>query len=125
MGAAGTGFPLMPSGYTAGTITLANTNPNNLLTLIQAQLDKNCIGAGQEITIQADSSGPLYIGETNLVGDLSTSNYGYVLDKAQSGFVAGASRTYRSGFPGHGSPVGDLMVLMNPAGTFHVEVVPG
>ncbi len=125
MGALGTGSPLFPSGYVAGTITIsagqANA-PQNLLTLIQAQLDANCPGAGREVTLQTDSSGVLYVGETNLIGDLSTTNYGYALDKAQTGFTAGASRTYRTTFPGTHSPVGDLMVLMAASGTFHVEV---
>ena len=123
MGAAATGIPLFPAGYVAGTIALSDSNPHQLLALIQAQLDANCPGAGQEVTIQADSSGPLYVGrQTTLGGALSTSNYGYVLDKANTGFVAGASRTYRSSFPGNSSPVGDLMVLMSGGGTFHVEV---
>jgi hypothetical protein len=115
----------MPAGYVAGTITIsagqANT-PQQLLTLIQAQLDPNCPGAGQEVTLQTDSSGAVYVGEQNLVGALSTTNYGYCLDKAQTGFVGGASRTYRTSFPGSHSPVGDLSVLMITSGTFHVEV---
>lgn len=122
MGAIATGSPLFPAGYVAGTITFAGSAPLQLLALIQAQLDANCPGAGREVTIQADSSGPVYVGEANKVGALSTSNYGYVLDKAQTGFVAGASRTYRSTFPGQDSPVGDLMVLMADGQTFHVEV---
>ena len=123
MGAYATGTPLYPHTYVAGTITLAAGNtPYNLLALIQAQLDANCPGASYEVTIQADSSNPVYVGTSNLIGALSTSNYGYVLDKAQSGFVAGASRTYRSGFPGSHSAVGDLWVLMGGANTFHVEV---
>lgn len=125
MGAAATGTPLLPSGYIAGTITLSDSNPHQLLALIQAQLDPNCPGAGQEINLQADASGAVYVGEQNLIGVLSTSNYGYVLDKAQGALLAGASRTYRSGFPGHGSPIGTLQVLMNGGGTFHVEVIPG
>jgi hypothetical protein len=123
MGASATGLPLFPAGYVAGTITLGDSAPHQLLALIQAQLDANCPGAGQEVTIQADGSGPVYVGrQTTLGGVLSTSNYGYVLDKANTGFVAGASRTYRSSFPGNNSPVGDLMVLMSGGGTFHVEV---
>ena len=125
MGAAGTGSPLFPAGYVAGTITIsagqANV-PQQLLALIQAQLDPNCPGAGQEVTLQTDTSGALYVGEQNSTGPLSTTNYGYVLDKGQTGFVAGASRTYRTTFPGTHSPVGDLMVLMAASGTFHVEV---
>ncbi|SRR6266478_6034045 len=117
MGAAATGPPLFPAGYTAGTITIsagqANT-PLQLLALIQAQLDPNCPGAGEEVTIQAESV-TLYIGrESKLGGPLSSSNYGYLL-------TGGSSRTYRSGFPGAHSPVGDLQVYM-AAGTFHVEV---
>ena len=127
MGAAGTGSPLFPAGYVAGTITIsagqANV-PQQLLALIQAQLDPNCPGAGQEVTLQTDTSGALYVGEQSpLGGALSTTNYGYVLDKSQvAGYLAGASRTYRTTFPGTHSPVGDLMVLMAAAGTFHVEV---
>jgi len=119
MGAAATGFPLLPSGYVAGTITISSGQagtPQQLLTLIQTQLDANCPGAGQEVTLQADgNSGALYVGRANLVGALSTSNYGYVLQP-------GNSRTYRSSFPGNSSPVGDLQVFMVAAGVFHVEV---
>ena len=122
MGAAGTGQPLLPAGMVGGTITLSDSNPHVLLDLCVAQLDKNCPGAGQEVTLQADSSGPLYVGLPNLIGALSTTNYSYVLDKAQSGCVAGASRTYRTSFPGNHSPVGNLNVLMSGGGTFHVEV---
>jgi hypothetical protein len=125
MGAFATGSPLMPSGYVAGTITISAGQagtPQQLLSLIQAQLDPNCPGAGHEIQLQADSSGALYIGRANAAGPLSTTNYGYVLDKAQSPLVAGASRIYRTSFPGAHSPVGDLMVLMSATGTFHVEV---
>jgi hypothetical protein len=126
MGSAATGFPLFPSGYTAGTITIAAGQagvPQQLLALIQLQLDVNCQGAGREVTLQADSSGALYVGcQTTIGGALSTTNYGYVLDKAQAGFIAGASRTYRSTFPGNNATIGDLMVLMTGAGTFHVEV---
>lgn len=125
MGAYATGSPLLPSGYVAGTITISSGQagtPQSLLGLIQTQLDANCPGAGYEVTLQTDSSGALYVGRSNLIGALSTSNYGYVLDKAQTGFTAGASRTYRSGFPGSHSSVGDLQVLMSATGTFHVEV---
>lgn len=121
MGAAATGSPLYPAGYVAGTITFAGSAPLQLLALIQAQLDANCPGAGREVTIQADASGPVYVGEANKIGALSTTNYGYVLDAA-SGSLAGASRTYRTTFPGTHSPVGDLMVLMADGQTFHVEV---
>lgn len=118
MGAFATGSPLIPSGYVGGTITIsagiANT-PQQLLALIQLQLDVNCKGAGYEITIQA-TTGNLYVGrESPSGGPLSTTNYAYVL-------VPGASRTYRSSFPGEHSPVGDLQVLMTAAGSFQVEV---
>lgn len=125
MGAYATGSPLLPSGYVSGTITISSGQagtPQALLTLIQAQLDPNCKGVGREVTLQTDSSGPLYVGSPNNVGALSTTNYGYVLDKAQSGFLAGASRTYRTQFPGEASPVESLSVLMTATGTFHVEV---
>ena len=126
MGAFGTGSPLFPSGYVAGTITISAGQagtPQSLLALIQAQLDANCPGAGQEVTIQADATGAVYIGRASpIAGALATTNYGYVLDAASGSFVAGASRTYRTTFPGSHSPVGDLQVLMTGAGTFHVEV---
>jgi hypothetical protein len=116
MGAYATGTPLLPSGYVAGTITLSDTSPHNLLTLIQVQLDVNCVGAGQEVTIQADTSGTVYVGNQSPIGGpLSTTNFGYQL-------TPGASRTYRTSFPGNSAPVGSLEVLMNPAGTLHVEV---
>jgi len=125
MGAYATGSPLYPAGYVAGTITISAGQagtPQSLLALIQAQLDTNCPGANQEVTLQSDSSGALYVGRPNLIGALATTNYGYVLDAATGSFHAGASRTYRSSFPGNNSPVGDLQVLMTGAGTFHVEV---
>jgi hypothetical protein len=119
MGAFATGFPLMPSGYVAGTITISAGQagvPQQLLALIQAQLDANAAGAGYEVTLQTDSSGALYVGrQSTLGGALSSTNYGYQLPSG------GSSRTYRSGFPGAHSPVGDLMVLMTATGTFHVE----
>jgi hypothetical protein len=122
MGASGTGYPLLPVGYVGGTVTISAGQagaPLNLLALIQAQLDANCPGSGQEINIQTDASGPLYIGRNNLFGPLSATNYGYQLP------AGGFSRTYRSGFPGASSPVGDLWVFMAGAGTFHVEVHSG
>ena len=122
MGAAATGYPLLPVGYVGGTITISAGQagtPQNLLALIQAQLDPNCPGSGQEIQIQSDASGPVYIGRSNLAGALSATNYGYQLPYAFT------SRTYRSGFPGASSPVGDLWVFMAAAGTFHVEVHSG
>ena len=118
MGASATGFPLYPSGMVAGTIAIGSAQanvPQSLLALIQAQLDPNCTGTGQEVNIQTDT-GSLYVGRPSpLGGALATTNYGYLL-------TAGSSRTYRSSFPGNNSPVGDLSVLMTAAGTFHVEV---
>jgi hypothetical protein len=119
MGAAATGFPLLPSGYVGGTITISAGqagSPQSLLALIQAQLDSNCPGTGQEVDLQTDSSGALYVGASNLVGPLSATNYAYEL------VSGGASRTYRSSFPGFSSPVGSLSVFMAAAGTFHVEI---
>jgi hypothetical protein len=120
MGAAATGHPLFPAGYVAGTITISAAQagaPQQLLALIQAQLDPNCPGAGQEVTIQSDSSGALYIGrQSKLGGALSATNFGYVLGPGVG------SRTYRTSFPGSHSPVGDLQVFMVATGTFHVEV---
>lgn len=115
MGASGTGFPLLPAGYVAGTITLPDGSPHNLLTLIQAQLDPNCKGAAQQVGLQADDSGTLYVGRNSpLGGALSTSNYGYALTSG--------SQTYRTSFPGDKAPIGDLEVLIEGGGTFHVEV---
>ena len=120
MGASATGFPLLPAGYTAGTITIAAGQanvPQNLMTLIQQQLDINVQGSGYEIQLQTDNSGNVFIGNaTTIGGPLSSTNYGYQL------FQGGASRTYRSGFPGSHSSVQDLQVLMTAAGTFHVEI---
>jgi hypothetical protein len=115
MGAAATGFPLMPSGYVAGTITLSDSLPHSLLALVQAQLDQNAAGAGYEVNLQTDASGALYVGRFNAIGALSSTNYGYQLP------AGGSSRTYRSGFPGAHSPVGDIQVLMVGGGTFHIE----
>jgi hypothetical protein len=115
MGAAGTGSPLFPAGYVGGMITLSDSNPQQLLALIQAQLDPNCPGAGAEINLQA-GSGTLFVGRSSpIAGELSPTNFGYQL-------FAGDSRTYRTSFPGNHSPVGDLEVLMVGGGTFSVEV---
>ncbi len=117
MGASATGFPLMPSGYVAGTITLSDSLPHQLLALIQAQLDPNAPGAGYEVSVQSDASGTLYVGrQSPVAGALSSTNYGYFLPPG------GSSRTYRSGVTGAHSPVGDLQVLMVGGGTFHVEI---
>ena len=107
----------MPSGYVAGTITLSDSLPHQLLTLIQSQLDPNAAGAGYEVDLQTDASGALYVGrQSQLGGVLSSTNYGYQLP------AGGSSRTYRSGVTGAHSPVGDLQVLMVGGGTFHVEI---
>lgn len=117
MGSAATGFPLMPAGYVAGTITLTGSAPQQLLALIQAQLDPNAPGAGYEVNLQTDASGALFVGrQSSLGGALSSTNYGYSLP------AGGSSRVYRSGVTGSHSPVGDLMVLMVGGGTFHVEI---
>lgn len=128
MGAAATGTPLLPSSYVAGTITISAGQagtPQQLLALIQAQLDANCPGVAYILTIQADASNPVYIGrQTPLGGALSTTNYGVLLDKAQSPLLAGANKVYQSAFPGSHAPIGDIQVLMSGAGnTFHVEVI--
>ena len=134
MGAAATGFPLTPSSYVAGTLVCAAANtPYNLLTLIQQQLDINCPSQAQNLTLQTDASGVLYVGRGNpgsappanglsigTGGVLSTGNYGYAL--AASGGANG-TKTYESTFPGTNACPGNLMVLMTVAnGTFHVEV---
>lgn len=117
MGAFATGYPLFPSVYVAGTITIAAGNTvYNLFDLIRTQLDLNCPGAGYEITISSDDTGSVYVGcQTPIGGPLSTTNYGYQLPP-------GSYRTYRSGVSGAHSPVGNLQVLMAAAGTMHVEV---
>lgn len=126
MGAYATGSPLLQPEGVSGTVTLAAANtPYNLLALIQAQLDPNCSGAGQEVNIQTDASAGVYVGQPSPVsGLLSSTNYGYYLAPA-SGTASpqGASRTYRSSFPGNNSPVGRLYVLSTAANTtIHIEV---
>lgn len=117
MGAAATGFPLLPRGYTGGTITPPQANVvYSLLALIEAQIDPNAQGAGREITIQANTN-ILYVGPSaNKSGPLSVTNCSYYL-------YPGSSRTYRASFPGNAAPVGDLYVLMaNAANGFNVEI---
>ena len=96
--------PMNPKN-TAGSVTVTGGAAVNLLDLIRAQLDTDCIGTGQEVNIQADSGieqPNVYIGrESPLGGDVSASNYGYVL-------TAGSSRTYRSSYPGNESPVAEI-----------------
>lgn len=107
----------MPTGYVAGTITLSDSQPRQLLALIQTQLDANAPGAGYEVNLQTDASGALYVGrQSTLGGALSSTDYGYQLP------AGGSSRTYRSAVTGAHSPVGDLQVLMVGGGTFHVEI---
>lgn len=111
--------PMNPPSYIAGTITISAGQagtPQSLLTLIQNQLNPNCPGSGMEVNLQTDDSGALFVGVANKIGALSNTNYGYQLG------AGGVSRTYRTSFPGASSPVGSLQVLMNSAGTFHVEV---
>lgn len=120
MGAAATGVPLFPAGLVAGTITITGGQigvPQQLLALIQAQLDANCPGAGQEVVIQNDIAGVnLYIGRSSTIkGDMSTSNYGMLL-------TAGQTYTFRTSFPGSHSPVGDLQVFASASATFHVVI---
>lgn len=125
MGAAATANPLLPSGMVAGTIAISSQQagvPQSLLTLMQAQLDPNCPGAGQEVTIQADNSGAVYIGRPNQMGALSTSNYGYLLVAGTSALIPGGAISFQTSFPGNNAPVGDLQVLMSASGTFHVIV---
>jgi len=121
MGAAATGIPLFPAGLVAGTITISGGQigvPQQLLTLIQAQLDPNCPGAGYEVYIENDLAvgSTLYVGrESKNGGPLSATNYGRA-------FLPGAGYTFRSGFPGSHSPVGDLQVFASAAATFHVVI---
>ena len=99
MGASGTGAPLFTAPFVAGTITISGTAigvPQNLLALIQAQLDPNCPGTGYEVIIQADNSGPVYVGaQSPIKGPLSTTNYGYLLAAGSSGTSPGSSNTPR------------------------------
>jgi hypothetical protein len=121
MGAFNTGFPLVPTGVVAGTLTFSSAqanNPVNLLSMIQAQLDANFTGQARDVFIQTDSSGALYIGKPNLVGALSTSNYGVQLASG------GQSITIYSSFPGANAPVGEISVLMTGQFTFHVFIQP-
>lgn len=125
MGAYATGLPVFTPAQVAGTVTLATANqPYNLLALIQAQLDPSCPGAGQEVDLQTDVSGPVYVGSPSpLGGVLSATNYGYLLYAGSAPSTAGASRTYRSSFPGNNSPVGNLWVMGTVNNTtLHVEV---
>lgn len=124
MGAAATGAPLLPDGYVAGTLSLVQNVPTNLLAACIAQLSANTPGGAQRLSIQTDSTGPVYIGiQTTLGGVLATTNYGVCLDKAQSGYVAGAAKTYETTFPGSNIQIGDIWVLMTvSAGTIHVEI---
>ena len=122
MGAYATGSPLFPRGYVAGTVSLTTAGTAyNLLALIQTQLDAQCGGSAYEVNLQTDASGNVYVGSrSNLVGNLSSTNYGYELISGSPG----ASRTYRSGFPGSHSSVGDLWVVGSASPTtLHVELM--
>jgi len=124
MGALATGPPLLPKGYVAGTITISAGQagtPQSLLALVQAQLDPNVNVNPYRVWVQSDTSGNLYLGsQTNLVGNLSASNYGVFLPTATATFTP--FREYESVFPGANATFGDLYVFMSSSGTFHVEV---
>jgi hypothetical protein len=124
MGAFATGAPLLPPSYIAGTITISASQastPQELLTLIQAQLDANCPGVCRALSLQIDTT-VLYGGCQSQGGTggtstaLSTSNYGWELT---STFPI---KTWGSDFPGSQVPVGNMQIFM-AAGTFHVEVL--
>ena len=116
MGAAATGIPLMPSGYIAGTVTLAVANqPYQLRLLIATQLDPNCPGGCQQVDLSTDTT-DVYIGAPNLIGALSVSNYGIHLSP-------GSTDTSRASFPGNSAAVGSVWVMSPTAGaTLHVVV---
>lgn len=121
MGAAATGFPVIPAGYAGGTIIISAAQagtPQNLLALIQAQLNPN-VTAAKWMRIQADATGTLYGGQqyagggTNL---LSTSNYAWSLTSSNPPLI------YYSSFPGADVPLGDIWVFMTISAVFHVEL---
>jgi len=126
MGAYATGGPLNARGYVAGVVNLADhTVAYNLLALIQAQIDANANGAAYELQLQSDATGSVYIGSAkNLVGVLSTTNYGYVLPIAAAGPpLVPSTKVYRSSFPGSHCPLGDIWILGSADNTkLHVEL---
>jgi hypothetical protein len=126
MGAAGTGTPLLPPSFVAGTISIsaAQANaPQQLSALVRAQLDPNTPGSAYDVFISTDSSGGLYLGHPSPTAlQLSTSNYGRYLAAAASSTAQGNSASYGSNFPGTQSTLDDIWVLMSTTGTFHVEI---
>jgi hypothetical protein len=122
MGAQATGLPLLPTGFVAGTITISAGQagtPQNLLTLVAAQLDANVSRTPYYIRIEADSSGVVYIGAPSpLLGALATTNYGRLLATGSPG----GNAVFESYFPGAQPSGQQLSVLMSGSGTFHVEI---
>jgi hypothetical protein len=107
--------PEAPSGTISG-------NANTLYSLqerLQTQLDPDCVGVAQSVTITADLSNTaaVNLGKASPVaGNVSSTNYGYPLNP-------GSSQSYRSSYPGSESPVSVLQIFSTQNWILHVDVV--
>lgn len=107
--------PSIPAGYVGGSVIVPPGEPVSLLALIQQQLTPNCPGSSMELLLEADDS--ILVGcASTIAGPLSETNFAYEL------LPGGPPRVYRSSFPGHCTPLGDLQVFATAGGVLHVEV---
>jgi hypothetical protein len=106
----------LPSGYSAGTLTVAANQVLNLGTLIQQQVDTQASESATILNIQADSANaqPVLIGVGGI--KLTTTNYGRSV-------AAGQTANYSSG-AASAVPVGRLYVLSTATATLHIELLP-
>lgn len=104
----------MPSGYTAGQVTIPAGTASNLGALISAQVDANAAEAVFQLKLSADAgnAGPIFIGMDNTV---SAAKYG-------ASIAAGANRDYGGGGQ-RDVPVGRIYVFSTADSVLHVEQV--
>ena len=108
--------PSIPASYVGGTVIVPEGQAVSLLALIQQQLTLACPGSSLELRLSADQT--IFVGSaSNIGGQLTDTNYAYELAPGDP------PRIYRSSFPGHSTPIGDLEVFANGAASLHVEVV--
>lgn len=105
----------LPSGYTAGQLTITGGTAFELGPLIQAQIDANAAMAAFQVQITADAAnaGPVFFGADNTV---SATKWG-------SSLAAGASRQYGGG-TGNNILVGRFYVFSAASAVLHIEIFP-
>ena len=108
--------PMVPPSYVGGTVIVPSDRPENLLTLIREQLQVNCPATSTELVLSAEDT--VLIGASSHAGGaVRDENFAFELSRD------GPPRIYRSSFPGHSTPLGDLQVFAPREAALHVEVV--